>query len=159
MDRTMGDTVATADRRYTPATGPWKAWQAAMAADSPPGMPTPDELAALRPALLRFARLQVREPAVAEDLLQPVLLALGIATRFGALALGAVNGLAVYAYAHVLREPGFEAALGQHYLWGVLLLGVTAFGPGALSVDALQRRRGDAPRPGGVASGREPAAL
>lgn len=46
-----------------------------MAADSPPGLATPDELAALRPALVRFARLQVREPAVAEDLVQAVLLA------------------------------------------------------------------------------------
>lgn len=95
----------------------------------------------------------------AAELALPVLLALGIATRFGALALAAVNALAVYAYAHVLLEPGFEAALGQHYLWGVLLLGVTAFGPGALSVDAWLRRRGVAGRPGGVASGHEPAAL
>jgi putative oxidoreductase len=95
----------------------------------------------------------------AAELVLPVLLAVGVATRFGALALAAVNALAVYAYAHVLLEPGFEAALGQHYLWGVLLLCVIAFGPGALSVDAWLRRRGDAPRPGGVASGREPAAL
>jgi RNA polymerase sigma-70 factor (ECF subfamily) len=46
-----------------------------MAADSPPAVPTPDELAALRPALVRYACLQVREPAVAEDLVQAALLA------------------------------------------------------------------------------------
>jgi RNA polymerase sigma-70 factor (ECF subfamily) len=46
-----------------------------MAAESRPGTPAPEELAALRPALLRFARLQVREPAVAEDLVQAALLA------------------------------------------------------------------------------------
>ena len=36
---------------------------------------TAEALAALRPALLRYARLQVREPAVAEDLVQATLLA------------------------------------------------------------------------------------
>jgi putative oxidoreductase len=95
----------------------------------------------------------------AAELVLPVLLVLGLGARLGALALAAVNALAVYAYAHVLLEPGFEAALGQHYLWGTLLLGVIAFGPGALSVDAWLRRRGVAPRPVGVAPGREPAAL
>jgi RNA polymerase sigma-70 factor (ECF subfamily) len=36
---------------------------------------TAESLAALRPALLRYARLQLREPAVAEDLVQATLLA------------------------------------------------------------------------------------
>jgi RNA polymerase sigma-70 factor, ECF subfamily len=43
-----------------------------MTADRPP---TPDELAALRPALLRYARLQIRDVTVAEDLVQAALLA------------------------------------------------------------------------------------
>ena len=46
-----------------------------MTAGSAAGVPTPAELAALRPALLRYARLQVRDPAVAEDLVQATLLA------------------------------------------------------------------------------------
>lgn len=93
------------------------------------------------------------------ELLLPVLLVLGVATRFGAVALGAVNALAVYAYAHVLLEPGFEAALGQHTLWGVLLLFLVAFGPGRVSVDAWLQHRGTEPLPGGVAPGGRRAAL
>lgn len=95
----------------------------------------------------------------AAELVLPVLLVLGMATRFGALALAAVNALAVVAYAHVLLEPGFEAALGQHTLWGVLLVFVIAFGPGLVSVDAWWRRRGEAPLPAGVAPGRDRAAM
>jgi putative oxidoreductase len=37
----------------------------------------------------------------------------------------------------VLLGEGFEAALGQHYLWGSLLLVVAVFGPGRWSLDAL----------------------
>jgi putative oxidoreductase len=95
----------------------------------------------------------------AAELVLPVLLVLGIATRFGALALAAVNALAVYAYAHVLLEPGFEAAVGQHTLWGVLLLFVVAFGPGRVSLDAWLQHRGTGPLPAGVASGGGRAAL
>lgn len=36
---------------------------------------TPEDLAACRPALLRYARLQIREPALAEDLVQTTLIA------------------------------------------------------------------------------------
>jgi RNA polymerase sigma-70 factor (ECF subfamily) len=42
---------------------------------SPKTALTPDDLAACRPALLRYARLQVREPALAEDLVQNTLIA------------------------------------------------------------------------------------
>jgi putative oxidoreductase len=50
--------------------------------------------------------------------------------------------MAVVAYAHVLFDEGFEAALGQHYLWGMMLLVVLVFGPGRWSLDAwLEHRR------------------
>lgn len=88
----------------------------------------------------------------AAELVLPVLLVLGLATRLGGLGLAAVNALAVYAYAHVLLEPGFEAALGQHTLWGALLVVVIAFGPGPLAVDHWLRRRGDVPLAAGVAT-------
>ena len=54
----------------------------------------------------------------------PVLLIVGLLSRFAALGLSAVNVVAVVGYAHVLMSDGFEAALGQHCLWGPMLLTV-----------------------------------
>lgn len=65
----------------------------------------------------------------------PLLLIAGVLGRYAALGLFAVNGLAVVSYAHVLLGEGFEAALGQHYLWALMLLVLVIFGPGRLSVD------------------------
>lgn len=73
----------------------------------------------------------------AGELIFPVLLGLGLFGRFAALGLSAVNALAVVSYAHVLLESGFEAALGQHVLWGFMLLVVAVYGPGPLSADGL----------------------
>lgn len=77
----------------------------------------------------------------AGELVFPVLLWLGLAGRLGALGLSAVNVMAVIAYAHVLLSEGFEAALGQHYLWGFALLILVVFGPGKLSADHLLATR------------------
>jgi len=52
-----------------------------------------------------------------------------------------VNVIAVVSYAHVLLTEGFEAALGQHYLWGFMLLVLAVMGPGRWSADALLDRR------------------
>jgi len=73
----------------------------------------------------------------AGELVFPVLLGLGLFGRFAALGLSAVNVLAVVSYAHVLLASGFEAALGQHVLWGFMLLVVAIYGPGPLSVDGF----------------------
>jgi putative oxidoreductase len=73
----------------------------------------------------------------AGELVFPTLLVAGLLTRYSALGLSAVNIMAVVSYAHVLLSEGFEAALGQHYLWGALLLVVAVIGPGRWSVDAL----------------------
>lgn len=76
------------------------------------------------------------------ELFFPSLLLIGLYGRIGALGTFAVNAMAVIAYSHVLLSEGFEAAIGQHILWGVLTLGLTVFGPGIISVDAwLQRSR------------------
>jgi len=69
------------------------------------------------------------------ELFFPVLLWLGLFSRISAIGLSVVNILAVIAYAHVLFSPGFEAAIGQHYLWGFMLLILTVYGPGRISLD------------------------
>lgn len=76
----------------------------------------------------------------AGELFFPVLLIVGLFARVGALGLFAVNALAVVSYSHVLLTEGFEAALAQHVLWGVVLAGLAIFGPGRISADALLER-------------------
>ena len=74
------------------------------------------------------------------ELFFPVLLVLGLAGRIGAVGLFCVNVMAVVSYAHVLFSEGFEAAIGQHYLWGFMLLVLAVCGPGQLSFDHLLMR-------------------
>lgn len=76
------------------------------------------------------------------ELVFPVLLVIGLASRLAALGLSAVNVMAVVAYAHVLLAEGFEAALGDHVLWGVVLVVLAVAGPGSLSLDTWMSRRG-----------------
>jgi putative oxidoreductase len=71
----------------------------------------------------------------AGELVLPVLLALGLAGRFGAAGLSVVNVVAVLSLSEIA-----PAALLQHQLWGVMLLGVLLFGSGRLSLDALMGR-------------------
>jgi putative oxidoreductase len=75
------------------------------------------------------------------ELFFPALLVVGFFGRLGALGTFAVNAMAVISYSHVLLSEGFEAALGQHVLWGVLLFGLIVFGPGKISLDAWLERR------------------
>lgn len=81
----------------------------------------------------------------AGELVFPALLFIGFASRFAALGLSAVNLMAVVAYAHVLFTAGFEAAVGQHVLWGVLLAMIALWGGGRLSLDALLTARSGTP--------------
>jgi putative oxidoreductase len=69
------------------------------------------------------------------ELLFPVLLILGIGGRLGAVGLFAVNAMAVISYSHVLLSEGYEAALGQHVLWGFMLAMLAVYGLGAWSLD------------------------
>jgi putative oxidoreductase len=75
------------------------------------------------------------------ELFFPVLLVFGLFTRIGALGLFAVNLMAVVSYWHVLGGEGYEAALGQHVLWGFMILVVAMFGGGKVSFDHLLSRR------------------
>ncbi len=66
----------------------------------------------------------------------PALLFLGLFGRLGALGALFVNVMAVVSYRQVLLAEGSEAALGQHVLWGFMLLVLVVFGPGRIAVDS-----------------------
>ncbi len=66
------------------------------------------------------------------ELVLPVLLALGLGGRFAALGLSVLNVVAVLSLSEIA-----PAALLQHELWGVMLLGVALWGAGRLSADRL----------------------
>jgi putative oxidoreductase len=68
----------------------------------------------------------------AGELILPVLLILGLASRFGALGLTVVNIVAVISLTEIAT-----AALYSHVIWGLLLLQVVLFGAGKLSLDNL----------------------
>jgi putative oxidoreductase len=81
------------------------------------------------------------------ELAFPVLITLGLCGRFGAAGLFVVNAMAVISYPQLF---GFEcpAGLNAHFYWGSILLALTLFGPGRLSLDALiLKRLGLGPRP------------
>jgi putative oxidoreductase len=74
--------------------------------------------------------------ATGVELIAPVLLLLGLGTRFGALALFVLNYVAAIAY------PDISAAgLKDHYLWGALLAVTFFHGPGAFSVDHFMAKK------------------
>ncbi len=76
------------------------------------------------------------------ELFFPALLVFGLYGRLSAIGLFVVNLMAVVSYSQVLLAEGSEAALGQHILWGSLLLALIVYGPGKLSLDyALNRAR------------------
>ena len=75
----------------------------------------------------------------AGELMLPVFLTIGLATRFAALGLSFVNIMAVVSYWHVLNMA--EPALAQHVYWGVLILVILLHGPGKLSLDAVVWKR------------------
>jgi putative oxidoreductase len=92
-------------------------------------------------------RTPVLSPAAAAilgafgELAFPIFLWLGLYGRLSAMGLSAVNAVAVISYAHVLLAEGFEAAIGQHKLWGFMLLMLAIYGPGKLSLDYLLGRQ------------------
>jgi putative oxidoreductase len=72
----------------------------------------------------------------AAELSLPLLLLLGLGSRFAALALFAFNIVAVISYPDL--SP---VGLRDHQYWGLLLLVTLFHGPGKLSLDHLIRRR------------------
>jgi putative oxidoreductase len=70
------------------------------------------------------------------ELFFPVLLALGLASRFSAAVLFGFNVVAVISYP-ALNAAGIE----QHQIWGLMLLVTLLHGPGKLSVDHVLGKR------------------
>jgi len=66
----------------------------------------------------------------AGELIFPILLLIGMASRFSALALSVVNIVAVVSLADIA-----PAALYLHIIWGMLLTYVVLYGAGTLSLD------------------------
>jgi putative oxidoreductase len=87
-------------------------------------------------------RVPVLSPAIAAalgtagEIALPVLLVLGLATRFGAFGLFFVNLVAVISLPEIT-----DAALQQHVFWGSLLVGLLLWGPGRWSLDRWLVRR------------------
>ena len=70
------------------------------------------------------------------ELVLPILLAFGLAGRFGAIALFLFNIMAVISY------PDLNAAgLRDHQVWGLMLLIPLLQGPGKISVDYLLSKK------------------
>ena len=86
----------------------------------------------------------VLSPAVAAglgaatELSMPVLLALGLGSRFAAGVLFVFNIVAVVSYYDTLLETG---GVKDHILWGTMLLVLTICGPGKIALDTLLERR------------------
>ncbi|MCB1907836.1 MAG: DoxX family protein [Rhodocyclaceae bacterium] len=72
----------------------------------------------------------------AGELVLPLLLFVGLFSRPAALGLFILNATALISYP-ALFEFECPAAVKDHFHWGALLLVITAFGPGRLSLDAL----------------------
>ncbi len=74
--------------------------------------------------------------ATTAELVIPIFLVLGLFGRFSAIALFAVNTIAVISYP-LLWERGFY----DHQLWGMMMLTIIMWGSGALSIDQWIRRK------------------
>ncbi len=68
--------------------------------------------------------------ATGAELLFPILLVIGLGTRFAALSLSILNVVAVISFPDL-----HEAGLQQHIVWGIMLLVTLLHGPGKLASD------------------------
>ncbi len=78
--------------------------------------------------------------ATAGELVLPILLVLGVGTRFAALGLFMLNAVAALSYPYLHTAEG-AAGLGQHMLWGTMLWSVAVFGGGYFAFDAFWQHR------------------
>lgn len=71
------------------------------------------------------------------EVVLPILLALGLAGRFSAAGLFAINMIAVVSYPDIS-----DLGRSDHLLWGILLLVTLLHGPGQISCDHWLKLRG-----------------
>jgi putative oxidoreductase len=69
------------------------------------------------------------------ELVLPVLLALGIFSRFTGVAFFIFNAVAVYSYPDIS-----DAGIKDHMLWGAMLAVIATVGPGRIAVDTILDR-------------------
>ena len=72
------------------------------------------------------------------ELSMPVLLALGLGSRFAAGVLFVFNIVAVVSYYDTLTQTG---GINDHILWGTMLAVMTICGPGKIALDTLLEKR------------------
>lgn len=72
----------------------------------------------------------------AAELILPIFLLFGLATRLSALMLFAFNIIAVVSYPAIWQSGFFD-----HKLWGIMLLITVVYGQGRISIDALLCRK------------------
>jgi len=70
--------------------------------------------------------------ATAGELILPVLILAGFATRLSAVALSILNIVAVVSYYETLAKVG---QVTPHIFWGSMMLSLIVFGPGYFSID------------------------
>ena len=75
------------------------------------------------------------------ELFFPLLLWVGLTTRLASIGLQFVNVVAVISVLYLFPNGLSDPAFGDHYLWGLMMLGLTFYGPGRLSIDFLLIRR------------------
>jgi len=75
------------------------------------------------------------------ELVFPVLLWIGLTTRLAAVGLQIVNIVAVISVLYLFTDGLSDPAFGDHYLWGLMMLGLTFYGPGKLSADHILSAR------------------
>lgn len=70
------------------------------------------------------------------EILLPIILVLGLASRLGAISLSFVNIVAVISLVEIA-----PAALYAYVIWGLLLMQIVVFGGGKFSVDYLFKKK------------------
>lgn len=79
--------------------------------------------------------LQAAWAGVITELTLPILLALGLLSRYTAFGLFIFNAIIIISYPDIS-----QAGMKEHMLFGALLATVIFYGPGKLSLDALMER-------------------